>query len=127
MVSPLRFVRLANTDKGSASPSSEPSKGLAQLVSRIVPQTQSLNRGYTKEDERRRSSEDIARAEQMERFLTRRWKDGEVYAPHDLSASEMKKWARRNRPNQDAFDLLALDPLSLYKVCDALDIFDELY
>lgn len=52
----------------------------------------------------------------LERFQTREWKAGDVYAPHDLSPAEMKKWGQRKSPNRDAFDALHLNPLSLYKV-----------
>ena len=59
----------------------------------------------------------------LERFQTRDWKAGDIYAPHDLSPAEMKKWGKRKSPARDAFDALNLNPLSLYKVC-SLDIID---
>lgn len=46
----------------------------------------------------------------------RHWNFGDVYAPHDISAAEMRKWGKRSRPSQDVFDILAMNPLSLYKV-----------
>lgn len=52
----------------------------------------------------------------LERFQTRDWKAGDVYAPHDLSPAEMKKWGKRKSPSRDAFDALNLNPLDLYKV-----------
>ncbi|KAJ5815325.1 Ribosomal protein S18 [Penicillium riverlandense] len=51
----------------------------------------------------------------LERFHTRDWKAGDVYAPHDLSPQEMKKWSKRHSPSKDAFDALNLNPLDLYK------------
>ncbi|EXJ92938.1 hypothetical protein A1O3_01494 [Capronia epimyces CBS 606.96] len=51
----------------------------------------------------------------ISRQLTRQWKVGDVYAPHDLSAAEARKWRKRNRPRTDAFDALSINPLSLYK------------
>ncbi|EAS35629.3 mitochondrial 37S ribosomal protein RSM18 [Coccidioides immitis RS] len=51
----------------------------------------------------------------MERYQTREWKAGDVYAPHDLSPAEMKKWRKRHSPNIDVFDALAMDPLDQYK------------
>ncbi|KAF9891268.1 hypothetical protein FE257_004832 [Aspergillus nanangensis] len=51
----------------------------------------------------------------LERFQFRDWKSGDIYAPHDLSPSEMKKWKKRNAPSRDAFDSLNMNPLSLYK------------
>lgn len=41
---------------------------------------------------------------------------GDIYAPHDLSASEMKKWTKRQSPPTDAFDTLNMNPLDQYKV-----------
>ncbi|KAL4939652.1 hypothetical protein BDV06DRAFT_33437 [Aspergillus oleicola] len=51
----------------------------------------------------------------MERFQTREWKAGDIYAPHDLSPAEMKKWKKRSPPTSDAFDALNINPLSMYK------------
>ena len=44
------------------------------------------------------------------------WKTGDIYAPHDLSPVEMRKRGKLKPPNQDAFDLLGIDPLMEYKV-----------
>lgn len=52
----------------------------------------------------------------MERNFTRDWKAGDVYAPHDLSAAEARKWKSKKAPTTDAFDVLSLNPLNLYKV-----------
>lgn len=52
----------------------------------------------------------------MERNFTRDWKVGDVYAPHDLSAAEARKWRAKKAPTTDAFDVLSLNPLDLYKV-----------
>lgn len=52
----------------------------------------------------------------LERFQTREWKAGDIYAPHDLSPTEMSKWRKRSNPSADAFDALNLNPTDLYKV-----------
>lgn len=53
----------------------------------------------------------------MEQQMTRRWKAGDVYAPHDLSGVEMQKWKTTKRaPSRDVFDALGVDPRKLYKV-----------
>ncbi|KIX03938.1 ribosomal protein S18 [Rhinocladiella mackenziei CBS 650.93] len=51
----------------------------------------------------------------LSRLLTRNWKAGDVYAPHDLTGAEARKWRKRTRPTTDAFDALSINPLSLYK------------
>lgn len=55
-------------------------------------------------------------ARALEKFQTRKWKQGDVYAPHDLTPAEMYKWKTRGRPTMDAFDALAINPLHEYKV-----------
>jgi len=51
----------------------------------------------------------------LERFQIREWKAGDIYAPHDLSPSEMRKWMKRQSPPTDAFDALNMNPLDQYK------------
>ena len=51
----------------------------------------------------------------MAQNLKREWKTGDVYAPHDLSAAEMRKWSKRHQPTTDVFDVLSINPLTLYK------------
>ncbi|WYZ41509.1 hypothetical protein EsH8_V_000404 [Colletotrichum jinshuiense] len=47
--------------------------------------------------------------------MPRRWRSGEVYAPHDLSPVEMEKWRKPKRPNVDVVDLLGINPLDHYR------------
>ncbi|KAI0456963.1 ribosomal protein S18 [Xylaria acuta] len=49
------------------------------------------------------------------RQLPRRWRAGDVYAPHDMSPSEMAKWRRNTARKQDLVDLLGLRPLDMYR------------
>lgn len=56
--------------------------------------------------------------------MPRHWKAGDVYAPHDLSPAEMRKWRSRQPPKKDVMDLLGANPLDMYKVC--LDFFAPL-
>ncbi|PYH84918.1 37S ribosomal protein S18 [Aspergillus uvarum CBS 121591] len=51
----------------------------------------------------------------LERFQTREWKAGDIYAPHDLSPSQMRRWKERHSPSTDVFDSLNLNPLTMYK------------
>lgn len=57
---------------------------------------------------------------EYERQMTRKWRDGDVYAPHDLSGVEMAKWSKgqpKGRPKKDVFDMLKINPLNHYWVC----------
>ncbi|KAI0202068.1 ribosomal protein S18 [Astrocystis sublimbata] len=49
------------------------------------------------------------------RQMPRRWRAGDVYAPHDMSPSEMSKWQRSTRRKKDLVDLLGLRPLDMYR------------
>ncbi|KAG9244755.1 ribosomal protein S18 [Calycina marina] len=53
--------------------------------------------------------------EDLTRQIHRRWKTGDVYAPHDLSGVEMSKWKKRERKSRDVFDMLNYDPIPDYK------------
>ncbi|KAK2762799.1 hypothetical protein FQN54_000974 [Arachnomyces sp. PD_36] len=57
----------------------------------------------------------VEKGKQLEKNQTRPWKPGDVYAPHDLSPAEMKKWKQRKSPSTDAFDALSINPLHQYK------------
>ena len=65
----------------------------------------------------RRIEQQDREARAMERNFTRDWKAGDIYAPHDLSGAEARKWSKRGQtPTTDAFDALSLNPLDCYKV-----------
>ena len=51
------------------------------------------------------------------RQMPRRWLPGDVYAPHDLSPSEMGKFRRARSRQRDLVDMLGLNPLDMYRVC----------
>ncbi|EUC51399.1 hypothetical protein COCMIDRAFT_31533 [Bipolaris oryzae ATCC 44560] len=56
------------------------------------------------------------RLSQYQRQIYRKWQPGDVYAPHDLSGTEQKKWKQgRKRPQEDAFDILGVNPVLEYK------------
>ncbi len=52
----------------------------------------------------------------LSRQIYRRWKAGDVYTPHDLTPTEMKKWKVKGRPRYDAFDVLDFNPVDEYRV-----------
>jgi small subunit ribosomal protein S18 len=61
-------------------------------------------------------SQDRVRADGMARLQTRPWQAGDVYAPHDLTPPEMKKWRVKKAPTRDVFDMLNINPLDEWKV-----------
>ena len=67
-------------------------------------------------------SDKVTRAAELQKQQPRRWKVGDVYAPHDLSPAEMKKWKQRSPPDQDVFDILHINPIDEYKVSIQVDL-----
>lgn len=59
----------------------------------------------------------LARSD-LTKQIHRRWKAGDIYAPHDLSGIEMAKWKKRGKVTRDVFDVVAFDPIAMgsYKV-----------
>ncbi|KAH9906761.1 ribosomal protein S18 [Xylariomycetidae sp. FL2044] len=53
--------------------------------------------------------------EDYTRQMTRQWRRGDVYAPHDLSAVEMKKWRRNQARKRDLIDMMGISPLDMYR------------
>ena len=90
-----------------ASPFRALTVSIARTASTRTPISDTLSRTSLRRDEENRL---------LDNNLTRRWRPGDVYSPHDLSAAEMRKWRDRgNAPKTDAFDALSLNPLDLYK------------
>ncbi|KAL0257743.1 hypothetical protein SLS55_006906 [Diplodia seriata] len=60
---------------------------------------------------------DVARLRgDLEGQMHRRWQTGDVYAPHDLTGVEARKWKRARRAvTTDAVDYLGLNPIKEYK------------
>lgn len=111
---------------GAASSPSDPLQALgggrargdggAAALSRVI-QERGAYKGIARNEEEllAKSKEITARAE-LARQMTRKWNDGDVYAPHDLSEVEMMKWKQPKRPTKDIIDMLGLNPLDHYKV-----------
>ena len=79
----------------------------------------SFERRSNTADQRSRTMEQVDkanRAKDLDKLQTRRWKQGDVYAPHDLTPAEMKKWKMRKKSSVDAFDILAINPVDQWKV-----------
>lgn len=48
--------------------------------------------------------------------MPRRWREGDVFTPHDLTGNEMRKWRKRVGRTEDVFDLVGINPLDHYRV-----------
>lgn len=95
------------------------SQNLLSLIDRTAQRKERQRTNRTSNFGAANSAEDLERhkvATRMTKQIARRWKTGDVYAPHDLSEVEMKKWKRKGKPTVDVFDVLELDPLVEYRV-----------
>ncbi|TLS27333.1 hypothetical protein PpBr36_04687 [Pyricularia pennisetigena] len=45
----------------------------------------------------------------------RRWNQGELYSPHDLSPEELSRFRKPTRPKFDVIDVLGINPLDEYQ------------
>ncbi|KAF2477778.1 ribosomal protein S18 [Lindgomyces ingoldianus] len=116
-------VRRCNNDilnilQGSKASQSHPSNA----APRPAPQTASPSRSTFAQQllpnprSTAAESERSARVEAFSRQIFRKWQPGDVYAPHDLSGPEQKKWKfGRQTPQTDAFDTLGINPVNEYK------------
>jgi small subunit ribosomal protein S18 len=68
----------------------------------------------------RRAEREDAENQALARQISRKYAHGDVYAPHDLSPAEARKWKKRHQPTTDAFDVLNVNPVTLYKVSLAI-------
>lgn len=104
---------LLDIDPSSSSSSSSASRQDAtQTAADIYDKlqgTQAKRMAVAEELQQQNQSNDYARQ------MTRRWKVGDVYAPHDLSPSEMGKWRRSQARKKDLVDMLGLRPLDMYR------------
>lgn len=100
---------------GSARSQSHPANAAPQKLSPEAFARQSLP--LAKPRSSAEEMEAFARTEDYTKHMYRRWKSGDVYAPHDLSGPEQKKWKfGRTTPQSDAFDVLGINPINEYKV-----------
>ena len=60
---------------------------------------------------------DNQRSDAFLRQMPRRWAAGDVYAPHDLSPQEARKYRKAKAPRMDVMDALAINPVDEYRVC----------
>lgn len=74
----------------------------------------SFQKNSTKFDEKRKA---FAERDELASKMHRKWQGGDIYAPHDLSYQEQKKWIKPRQPTKDVIDMLGMNPLDHYKVC----------
>lgn len=88
----------------------------AAALSRLIQERGAYKGIARNEQELLAKSKELAARNEIARQMTRKWNDGDVYAPHDLSEVEMMKWREPKRPTKDIIDMVGLNPLDHYKV-----------
>ncbi|KAK5114529.1 hypothetical protein LTR62_002464 [Meristemomyces frigidus] len=94
---------------------------LHELGVNLIRQSQASSRAATTSDQKRAELDRTTARKDLEQQIPRRFRAGEVYAPHDLSGVEMSKWKKLRRKarvpshGRDVLDQLGLDPRKEYK------------
>lgn len=106
-------VRNALREKEQSS-----SKDNAQfaLVQDIANQSTGHTRKPTARQEAVTNLKQLYRTKDLARYQGRKWKEGDIYSPHDLSPEETQKWKESQPAKEDMFDVLGINPLHEYKV-----------
>lgn len=63
-----------------------------------------------------RQASSLRNSRNIESLMSRKWRSGDVYTPHDLTPREVMKFKTTKRPSRDIFDALGINPLDHYKV-----------
>ncbi|CAL8579143.1 hypothetical protein XPA_004897 [Xanthoria parietina] len=109
-----------------------PVSNLKGLISSIGRDAQAQTTATTARRSALAETEAAYRATDLERHLHRRFRPGDIYAPHDLSPTEQAKWRPRAasggslqgrghpgnahaQNRRDVFDVLGINPLDEYK------------
>ncbi|KAG9238430.1 hypothetical protein BJ875DRAFT_451153 [Amylocarpus encephaloides] len=102
---------------GDSPAKPRPNSSRAFNLANLVGKTQS-QQARKQHMEKAVSQEDVGKAklaQDLTKNITRRFREGDVYAPHDLHWVEMTKFKRMGKPAHDAFDELDLKPLDNYR------------
>jgi hypothetical protein len=115
---------LSPTQRRTPAPGNETANSrILSLIDRTTSSRYRGSRPRTPQASNKKSAEDPALHKQaldLTKQISRRWRTGDVYAPHDLSSTEMRKWKLRGKPTVDVLDVLQLDPLVEYRVCSCV-------
>ncbi|KJX95008.1 mitochondrial 37S ribosomal protein RSM18 [Zymoseptoria brevis] len=107
----------ASREQNASPASSQRSSKSFDLAARSILESTSKSTQFHK-TQAQRDAERTYSAKDLSQQIPRRWKAGDVYAPHDLSGVEMSKWKklrRKPRPKYDVLDQLGVNPLDHYK------------
>ena len=86
------------------------------LLQDVVDQSHSLAQKAPTRQQTRDKLEAFHMSKDLERYQSRKWREGDIYSPHDLSPEEMEKWRVPTKVKEDVFDILGINPLHEYKV-----------
>ncbi|KAG8168437.1 hypothetical protein KVR01_001186 [Diaporthe batatas] len=119
--SPSATKELMEMDEGSNGGSSGLSPGQpGQLtgndrLTSLLEKSNAKQKIQFRKDDFAQSAKENTNSANLARQSTRNWKPGDIYAPHDLSPQEMRKWKAPKQPSKDIIDMLGLNPLDHYR------------
>ena len=112
-----RPQRTFNNDwnaNGSAPPRSRTSTHEIQRLIARTDERYSRIRNQRAEVQKRMEAQRAGEEYMM--HMPRRWREGDVFTPHDLSGNEMRKWRKRQDRKEDVLDVVGVNPLDNYRV-----------
>ncbi|KAI1258627.1 ribosomal protein S18 [Xylariaceae sp. FL1019] len=113
-----RGSSLLSSLEGEPNPNADPTQAAANIFRGMSANRRNRGANNSSPEDRQRLTGELNGAQRHNDFMRqmpRRWRTGDVYAPHDLSPAEMAKWRRSRRRDQDIVDLLGLRPLDMYR------------
>ncbi|QSZ36833.1 hypothetical protein DSL72_006716 [Monilinia vaccinii-corymbosi] len=108
-------------DSGTSDSDSDALRGLVSLVD-VVEKRQALRDEQLRKQQAFNRANPQSAAQEQASYTTRaeltaqihrRWRAGDVYAPHDLTGLEMAKWKKRGKVTTDVFDVVAFNPIAM--------------
>jgi small subunit ribosomal protein S18 len=100
------------SDRARRSPSGYvPGQAMTSIMGRMKNKAADMQREQMERLENQRN-EKLSR--DYLKQMPRHWAAGDVYAPHDMSPIEMRKWRRFTKRNADVIDTLGIRPLDMY-------------
>lgn len=112
---------LLNLDRSPRRPANAPQPNRPRTstdeIQRLIARTDerfSRMRNQRAEVQKRAEAQRVSEEYMMQ--MPRRWREGDIFTPHDLTPNEMRKWRKKVGRTEDVFDVVGINPLDHYRV-----------
>ncbi|KAL2111053.1 hypothetical protein VUR80DRAFT_361 [Thermomyces stellatus] len=111
---------LLNLDRSPRRPANAPQPNRPRTstdeIQRLIARTDerfSRMRNQRAEVQKRAEAQRVSEEYMMQ--MPRRWREGDIFTPHDLTPNEMRKWRKKVGRTEDVFDVVGINPLDHYR------------